>query len=37
MIPLSGTQPKAINRTLLLEAALPADWAQQESLLGFEA
>ena len=33
----AGTQPKAINRTLLLETALPADWADQEALLGFQA
>ncbi len=32
---LAGTQPKAINRTLLLETALPANWADQETLLGF--
>jgi site-specific DNA recombinase len=32
----AGTQPKAINRTLLLETALPADWADQEALLGFQ-
>lgn len=34
---VAGTQPKAINRTLLLETALPADWADQETLLGFDA
>ena len=33
----AGTQPKAINRTLLLETGLPADWADQEALLGFQA
>ncbi len=33
----AGTQPKEINRTLLIETALPADWADQESLLGFKA
>ncbi len=33
----AGTQPKAINRTLLIETALPADWADQESLLAFKA
>lgn len=33
----AGTQPKAINRTMLLETALPANWADQESLLGFKA
>ncbi|GAA0270570.1 hypothetical protein GCM10009127_08340 [Alteraurantiacibacter aestuarii] len=33
----AGTQPKAINRTVLLETALPADWADQEALLGFQA
>jgi site-specific DNA recombinase len=32
----AGTQPKAINRTLLLETALPPDWADQEALLGFQ-
>ena len=31
-----GTQPKAINRTMLLETALPTDWADQEALLGFQ-
>ena len=31
----AGTQPKAISRTLLLETALPPDWADQEALLGF--
>ena len=30
-----GTQPRSINRTRLLEAALPADWVEQEALLGF--
>ncbi|MGZ3172836.1 MAG: hypothetical protein ACXWJC_07235 [Croceibacterium sp.] len=34
---VAGTQPKAINRTLLLETALPTDWADQEALLGFQA
>ena len=34
---VAGTQPKAINRTLLLEIALPTDWADQEALLGFQA
>ena len=33
----AGTHPKAINRTLLLETALPTDWADQEALLGFQA
>ncbi|TCJ41254.1 recombinase family protein [Parafrankia sp. BMG5.11] len=33
----AGTQPKAINRTLLLETTLPTDWANQEALLGFQA
>jgi hypothetical protein len=33
----AGTQPKAINRTLLLEAALPIDWSAQEAMLGFGA
>lgn len=32
-----GTQPKAINRTMLLETALPTDWADQEALLGFQS
>jgi site-specific DNA recombinase len=34
---VAGTQPKAINRTMLLETALPIDWADQESLLGFQS
>lgn len=34
---LAGTQPNAINRTMLLETALSADWARQEALLGFQA
>lgn len=33
----AGTQPKSINRTLLLETALPVDWTEQEVLLGMEA
>ncbi len=33
----AGTQPKTINRTLLLETALPTDWAHQEALLGFQS
>ena len=33
----SGSQPKALNRNRLLEADLPADWAEQEVLLGFAA
>ena len=33
---VAGTQPKAINRTLLLETQLPMDWADQEALLGFQ-
>lgn len=33
----AGTQPKSINRTVLLEIALPTDWADQEALLGFQA
>lgn len=31
----SGSQPKTLNRNRLLEADLPADWAEQEMLLGF--
>lgn len=34
---LAGTQPKAINRTMLLETALPTDWAGQEALFGFQS
>ena len=34
---VAGTQPKAINRTLLLATALPVDWAEQEALLGLAA
>lgn len=34
---VAGTQPKAINRTMLLETALPTDWADQETLLGFQS
>jgi site-specific DNA recombinase len=34
---VAGTQPKAINRTMLLETALPTDWADQEALLGFQS
>jgi hypothetical protein len=34
---VAGTQPKAINRTILLETALPTDWADQEALLGFQS
>lgn len=34
---VAGTQPNAINRTMLLEAALPTDWADQEALLGFQS
>jgi len=33
----AGTQPKSINRTVLLETALPTDWADQEALLGFQS
>jgi hypothetical protein len=33
---VAGTQPKAINRAMLLETLLPADWADQEALLGFQ-
>lgn len=33
----AGTQPTSINRTLLLETALPVDWTEQEVLLGMEA
>ena len=32
-----GTQPKGLTRTRLLEANLPADWSEQEVLLGFAA
>ena len=32
-----GTQPKSINRTRLLETALPESWVDQEALLGFAA
>ncbi len=32
-----GTQPGSVNRTRLLEAELPIDWAEQEMLLGFAA
>jgi hypothetical protein len=31
---VAGDQPRTINRALLLETQLPADWAEQESLLG---
>jgi site-specific DNA recombinase len=34
---VAGTQPKAINRTMLLETVLPTDWADQEALLGFQS
>ena len=34
---VAGTQPKAINRALLLETTLPVDWSEQETLLGFAA
>ena len=34
---VADTQPKAINRAMLLETALPTDWADQEALLGFQA
>jgi len=34
---VDGTQPKTINRTRLLEAALLESWADQEALLGFAA
>ena len=34
---VAGTQPKTLNRTLLLETALPTDWADQEALFGFQA
>lgn len=30
----SGTQPSAINRTTLLQMELPADWTDQEAMLG---
>jgi len=33
----TAAQPKAINRTMLLETALPTDWADQETLLGFQS
>ena len=33
----SGSQPKTLHRNRLLEADLPADWAEQEMLLGFSA
>jgi hypothetical protein len=33
---VAGTQPKEINRTLLLETALPTDWGEQENLLGLK-
>jgi site-specific DNA recombinase len=32
---VAGTQPKAINRIMLLETLLPASWSDQEALLGF--
>ena len=34
---VDGTQPKVLTRTRLLEANLPADWSEQEVLLGFAA
>lgn len=34
---VAGSQPKAINRTMLLETALPIDWAEQETLLGLNS
>jgi hypothetical protein len=34
---VAGTQPKTLNRTLLLETALPTDWADQEAWFGFQA
>ena len=34
---VDGTQPKGLTRTRLLEANLPADWSEQEVLLGFAA
>jgi hypothetical protein len=33
----NGTQPGSVNRTCLLEAELPIDWAEQEMLFGFAA
>ena len=33
----SGSQPKSMNRTQLLEAELPLNWAEQEWMLGFAA
>ena len=32
-----GAQPRTINRTRLLETALPVDWSEQEALLGLAA
>jgi site-specific DNA recombinase len=32
---VEGTQPRKLNRQLLLATNLPIDWAQQERLLGF--
>jgi hypothetical protein len=32
-----GTQSRTINRTRLLETALPIDWSEQEALLGIAA
>jgi DNA invertase Pin-like site-specific DNA recombinase len=34
---VAGSQPNAINRTMLLETALPIDWAEQEALLGLNS
>lgn len=31
----SGTQPRAVNRTSLLEVELPIDWSEQELRFGF--
>jgi len=33
----SGSQPKSMNRTQLLEAELPLNWVEQEWMLGFAA
>lgn len=32
---VEGTQPRKLNRRMLLEANLPIDWAEQERLFGF--
>ena len=34
---VDGTQPRSINRTRLLAADLPVNWAEQEALFGFAA